>query len=727
MNRFAFHSTNLAIRAIYDISRARVNLLDTEKIPDGAIIFAVNHFTRIETIFLPINLQKLTGTPIWSLADSGLFKGFVGDFITEAGAVSTKHPDRDKLMVKSLLTGEANWVVFPEGRMVKTKKIFENGEFIIHADGGKHRPHTGAATLGLRTEFYRERLRTLKETNPEEYQCLLKMFEVTEEEVRFEHPTSIVPVNITYYPVRGRESVISRISGRFADNPSSRTVEELMTEGSMLLDGIDVDVRFGDPIKVRPYLKNPVVEWDIASNKHIDFNDPINCKSVLRQASTELMQTYMSAIYGMTLVNHDHIFSSLIMQHESDYIDPEDLKARAYVVANWLKRQEDVYIHPSLQDPQSHLLTDDRYDKFSNIIDLAVEKEIVHIDDDGMIVRNRDLLCNDGDFHSLRVMNPLMVMANEVEPLTEFMSFIRMVAKERREHINRRISGFLLQRSVHYFEKDYERFAIEGESKPMEIGQPYLLNGDQRRIGILLIHGYMAAPEEVKSLALYLQGLGYWVYAPRLRGHGTAPEDLAERSYMDWIVSVEEGYAIMRSMCDGIIIGGFSTGAGLSLDLAARVQGHPKVKGVFAVAPPMKLQDYSSRFVPAVDTWNSLMKRLRIESIRKEFVENSPENPHINYLRNPISGVREIDRLMDQVAPKLENITIPALIIQSAQDPVVNPKGSRKIFDRIASENKEYRLFNFPRHGILLHEGSEKVHRAVGQFVRDLTNGDQLL
>jgi esterase/lipase len=103
-----------------------------------------------------------------------------------------------------------------------------------------------------------------------------------------------------------------------------------------------------------------------------------------------------------------------------------------------------------------------------------------------------------------------------------------------------------------------------------------------------------------------------------------------------------------------------------------------------------------------------------------EFVENRPENPHINYLRNPIAGVREIERLMDDLEPRLAGIEIPALVVQSSNDPVVDPRGSEKIFKRIGSRDKKYVLFSMDRHGILLGQGSEQVHQVVFDFLRQL-------
>jgi esterase/lipase len=60
-------------------------------------------------------------------------------------------------------------------------------------------------------------------------------------------------------------------------------------------------------------------------------------------------------------------------------------------------------------------------------------------------------------------------------------------------------------------------------------------------------------------------------------------------------------------------------------------------------------------------------------------------------------------------------------VIQADGDPIVNPKGSRKVFELINSTDKEYLLFNFDRHGILLGKGAERVHRSIGDFVQSVT------
>lgn len=712
MNAFTFHSATFAIKRLFSLSKTKVRIHYDEPFPKGASIFVINHFTRLETIFLPYHLKNIVKVPVWSLADANLFKGGLGEFLNKAGALSTRNPDRDKVMVKSLLTGEYAWIIFPEGRMVKSKKTVENGEFLITSDEGKHKPHTGAATLALRTEFYRERIKRLLKTSPYEANRLLSLFNIQDVDSVLDCETFIIPVNITYYPIEPKVNALLSIVDRFVDGMTERMTEELMTEGSMLLSGVDVDIHFAKPININKYLDNSVIDRDLSTLDKINFDDPIDSKRIMKTSSKEIMNRYMTHIYNMTTINHDHILATLLKFIPFPRINEYDFKCRFYLAADIIC-SSGYFVHESLSENQISILTDDRYDKYKRFITIAEETGVVKIED-GYLIRDYTRYTENFDFHRIRIDNPVAVMANEIEPLRKIQSILLRLSLEPDFMIRRRMTSRLIEKLSKEYEKDYKTYKIEDESKGIDVGRPCLIEGDTRKIGVLLIHGYMAAPLELKALATFLSERGYWVYVPRLKGHGTSPEDLSNRSYMEWVEAVEEGYVILKSMCEKLIVGGFSTGAGLALDLTTRILD---VEAVVAVAPPLKLHDFSSRFVPAVDTWNQFMKKIRINAAKKEFVENHPENPHINYFRNPIASIRELDRLMVSIESKLKEITIPALVMQARLDPVVDPIGSRRIFDGIGSEIKEYFLLNHNRHGILLGEGADRVHRIIGDFI----------
>jgi esterase/lipase/1-acyl-sn-glycerol-3-phosphate acyltransferase len=716
MNPFAYRTTGLAIKTLAGLSKANIRIHGKENIPEGSVIFVVNHFTRIETLLLPYHIHKLGNIPVWSLADYQFFEGALGAFLEKVGAVSTKNPHRDLLIIKSLLTGEANWIIFPEGRMVKGKKIVEKGRFMISYAGGKHPPHTGAATLALRAEFYRQRLRILLNEFPDEAQRLMDRFRIDAIEPVLNNNTHIVPVNVTYYPLRAHENLLSKLATRWMDNVPDRMLDEIMTEGSMLMSGVDMDIRFGEPVEIKQFMGRSSIKRDISSRRSIGFDDPIPSKPVMRKSALKIMKRYMAAIYSMTTVNHDHLFASMLKMIPFKTFNAYDLRRRIFLAASDHLQETGVYLHEDLLLDQIHLLVDDAFNKFKDFINVAEKKGVLKKKGE-MLIKDRSKFISAFDFHRIRIDNPVAVMANEVEPLIPLQRRIRRYAWMPGFWMKKNIAGSFMKKAVEEFEQDYKNFYIDGETKEKDIGKPFLIKGTSRDIGVVLIHGYMAAPFEVKGLAEYLGRKGLWVYVPRLKGHGTSPEDLAIRSYTDWVASVERGYVVMGHLCKQVVVGGFSAGALLVMDLAARVQD---IKGVFAVCPSMRLQDFSSKFVPAVDVWNRVMKKVRLDGAKKEFVENQPENPHINYFRNPVSGLLELERLMDAVDDKLTDIRMPALVVQSLGDPVVRPSGSRRAFNRIGSEDKSYILFNFDRHGILLGKGSRRVYKAIWNFIEEL-------
>ncbi len=718
MNKFAFRTTGLLVKALYNLSKARFHLHDPENIPDGPIIFVVNHFTRLETFLFPYVVYTLTKKPVWSLASAELFRGAFGEYLEKVGALSNKAPNRDQLIVKTLLTDEANWIIFPEGRMVKNKKIIEKGKFIISYAGGKHPPHTGAATLALRTEFYRRRILGLAATDHAEALRLLELFQIEDKKDIEKQPVKIVPVNISYYPLRARENILSKMAVSLMRNIPERVIEEIMTEGSMLLSGVDIDIHFGVPIDIQSSIDMKPIRKDVYNQASFGFDDPIPSKKYLHRKALRIMNAYMSAIYGMTTVNHDHLFASVLRTMPRRRIGEMDLRRRVYLLANTELKKKTVYMHRSLEENQISLITDDRFRKFSDFIDLAVERGVV-TRDGRWLFKNVSRLSSGMDFNRIRIDNPIAVMANDVEPLADLQRLIKRISMLPGWWVRRRVADLLQKQDASEFERDYALFFQPGESKPKAVCAPFLLKNRSRNAGVLLIHGYMAAPAEVKALAGYLGRKGFWVYAVRLAGHGTVPEDLAQKTYPDWIRSVEVGYGIVSSHCRNVLVGGFSAGGGLALEIASRI---PSIAGVFAVGPPARLRNPFAKLVPGLDVLNKSLQKVKMGNLLKKFVENHAEHPDINYLRNPISGVHQLERLMEMLHDRLPLIGMPALVIQSQGDPVVDPLGSKELFEKIGSVEKEYRMVDSERHGILLGPGSEEVHRFIGGFCRHALN-----
>lgn len=713
MNRQAYLATGRMIAVVEGFSKLRVHLHGHEQIPEGSIIFVVNHFTRIETLLLPYHIYLLTGVPVWSLADASFFDGPLSGLLDLVGALSTRSPDRDRVMVKSLLTGEANWIIFPEGRMVKNKGQFRR-RFLLPSSG--ERPHSGAATLALRTEFYRQRLISLAGSAPEEVQRLKELFQISDLEPVAKGKTWIVPVNITYYPLRARENVLSRLAELFLKKVSLRLREEMLTEGSMLLSGVDIDIRFGEPLDPSSGLLFPEIQADIASSARIGFDDRLASLPAMRREATRLMERYMSSIYALTTVNHDHLFASLLRALPLKSIREDDFRRRVFLLATICLKMSGVNCHHSLETGQISLLTDDRYHKYRDFCLLALEKGVV-VKRDGKLVKDRSKFSAPFDMQLVRIDNPVGVIANEVVPLSFLQREVHLMAWLPGLLVRKQVAAILERQALDEFESDYRTFFKENESKEQGIGRPVLLKGRSRRLGVVLVHGFLSAPSEVSELASYLNGRGFWVYQVRLKGHGTSPDDLARRGPQDWVESVDLGYALMSALCDRVVVGGFSFGGGVALECASRVG---EVAAAFAVCPPQRLLDISSRFAPAVTVWNRVMDVFSYQWAKKEFVETLPERPHINYARLPVTGVRELGRFMKDLEPKLGQIAAPVLVLQSEGDPVVDPRGSRRLFEMLGSKKKQYLMFPLKRHGILAGPGSQEVHEAIAAFVEGI-------
>ncbi len=695
ISRLVFSLSKLGIKALERLFKASVRVYGAENIPDGVSILAVNHFTRLETLILPYQIYRLTGRPVMSLAHHGLFTGPLGSYLDGVGAVSTKDPNRDKIIIRSLLMGEHPWLIFPEGSMVKDKKIVESGKFLIYSATGTRRPpHTGAAALALRTEFYRRRLCHLRQTDPALLQQQLEVFDLSSPDQVSEQETFLVPVNVTYYPIRSQQNAIEKIASYVVRDLPERIVEELQTEGTMLLSGVDIDITFGKPLAISPLLKKRKIQQDILSQQPILPDGVLPSRPLMRRIASNLTRKVMASIYLNTTVNYDHLIAYILKYYPGQRLNLFDLAERLYLATETVAKLRNIRFHSGLLHDQCVRLCRRYHQILADFLEVAEKSGVIRME--GNTIHKKKLRMKPlFNFHTIRRDNPYQVILNEVEFLHPLTRKLRVVAEQPQWLLRWRLRRKFFRIAKQEFAADYKEHRREGESKPRRIGAPTLYRRFRAKTGVLLVHGYMAAPEEVRPLATYLHQHGYTVF--------------------DWLQSVERGYLVLANSCEDVVLGGFSVGAALALLAATNMLYN--VRAVFAINCAMRLRRRSARLAPAVVLWNKLADKLVKDDGRRHFVPNEPENPHINYFRNPISGVKELMELTDELSKRLDRVSVPALLIQSSDDPVVHPEGSKRIYEELGSQDKELIMFNSDRHGILRGDVSERVFARVLEFL----------
>jgi esterase/lipase len=545
-------------------------------------------------------------------------------------------------------------------------------------------------------------------------------FEPADAERIINKETYIVPVNITYYPVRARENAVSRLASRFFDNISTRFQEELEVEGLIVLGKVDIDINFGKPIPVKNYIAASTGMSKMLADNNPYLN-PEEFKKLVpfRKICVRMRYDYMNAIYGMTTVNHDHLMSYILTNYRQKSFSEDDFKKRIFLAIEHLRNIGLSNCHTSLYKKQFYLLTDDYHEKYENFIKEAVANNYIKRED-GIITKNSGRFRVQSDFHTIRKDNIIEVLRNEIEPLRDLTRAMDWQKFLPAFFVKWKIRNTFIKLDRDLFDKDYQQYYLPGESKPKNIGEPFFLKRFFSRKGIILVHGYMAAPEEIRPLADYLHKNGYNVYGVRMRGHGTAPEDLATRNWEKWYDSAGRAYIIMKNSVKTFSIAGFSMGGGIALLQAANKPG--RFASVISINAPLKLTSIASKFSPFIVAWNTLLTKINVDKWKMEFVENDPEYPQINYVRNPVRGGYELELLMRLVENRLNNVIDPALIIQASDDPVVDSVSGQEIFDKLGAKVKKLFMVNANHHGILRGKGADEVNAKVLEFLNESTS-----
>jgi pimeloyl-ACP methyl ester carboxylesterase/1-acyl-sn-glycerol-3-phosphate acyltransferase len=640
MNLRTYRTTGRIITAVRRLLDVELEVTGLENLSSRPTLFAANHFTRLETLLIPYVLYTYAERrTVNSLANPLVFRGLLGRYLEACGVMSTRHPRRNLTIVRDLMTGEHDWVIYPEGGIIKNKKTVRGKQLHLEHPRRQGPPHTGAAMLTLKAAMARRRYTTAVERSDTDHVSFYEdRYELNGVDTLAATPPVLVPMNITFYPLRPGRNPLSRAAHFLSKGIDPRLLEELQVEGAVLFRDCRISVHFAEPLEVEEYLDLPTsiarrVVGLVSRRPQGDLG--------LRRQAVRLTGACMRRLYASTEVNFDHLLCYALQARRSDRISVVDLRKALYLTAAALRRRDDVRVHKTLRNGIVALLTNDPHQPLEMAVDLACRQGVLRRDGDTYLI-DQDALHRDHDWHSVRLDNTVRVLANEVEPVRPAVQTISRAINLPSADLAAEIEQAVHEGDQVTFDRNYDTWFRPQVSKPMELGKPFFLPGTPGGTGVVLAHGYLACPEQMRPLAERLNAAGCSVYGVCLDGHGTSPEALTSATWRSWMTSVRKGFATVQQRSDTIVAGGFSLGGILALLLAGR---RPQdVSGVFAINPPFRIQHRLAFMIPTVDEIARATRLLRLGDGRFRRPGHVTETPDHNYEQDYICGVRELRR-----------------------------------------------------------------------------------
>lgn len=293
-------------------------------------------------------------------------------------------------------------------------------------------------------------------------------------------------------------------------------------------------------------------------------------------------------------------------------------------------------------------------------------------------------------------------------------------------HANTCWTEFKRDTELQMQEREHQYRALDRSFLQMtDLAKAYTQDGEKDEL-VILLHGFLANPNEIKTIADMVNRAGYPVYSGLIPGYGGTAKIANIFKKEEWI-SWSRGEIARAEKCfSKIHLIGFSTGATIFHDY---VSTHPEDKNIKSVV-------LISSFFQNKTIFDWILSIAKASGIKEaginwvfskipvadvQVIRNHPET----YLqRAPIKSMFEvIDLGKIQKHRELKNkITVPALGVVSEEDWIASPTKQKRILRRNFEDLEliTYRRPGHIPHQIMLSEVSavaDQVHELVMDFI----------
>jgi carboxylesterase len=234
-------------------------------------------------------------------------------------------------------------------------------------------------------------------------------------------------------------------------------------------------------------------------------------------------------------------------------------------------------------------------------------------------------------------------------------------------------------------------------------------NGENSKVGIVLVHGFTSTPSVMRPWGEFLNSHGFSVRVPLLPGHGTSIADLDNVNWQQWPAEIESHVNQLLVDCEKVFLCGFSMGAAASLHVASRYQS--QLTGLILVNPMIHRKNVwptavkiASRLIKSFGTAGSDIKRGDVIQWK--------------YDRTSMRAAHQLLRLLEETRPLLPRIKIPLMLFRSATDHTLPASNSEIILSEIGSSAKEQVVLHNSYHVAPLDHDQEIIFTESLRFIR---------
>ncbi|WP_377891942.1 alpha/beta hydrolase [Alkalihalobacillus sp. R86527] len=225
-------------------------------------------------------------------------------------------------------------------------------------------------------------------------------------------------------------------------------------------------------------------------------------------------------------------------------------------------------------------------------------------------------------------------------------------------------------------------------------------------VGCMLIHGFTGAPYEVEPLAGYLKEHTDWrISVPTLPGHGDG-ETLHGVTSEEWIETAEAKLIQLLEACDTVYLVGFSMGGVLAGYLATKY----KVDKLVLLSAAYK---YIHPFQMMKDIAHMVIDTSKGKLVQNELFVRYRKKMKVT----PFQASLQFRKLVRQLRPSFQQVTVPTLILQGKLDSMVPYKTAHTIYQTIGSVDKQMYVMDCSRHLICHGDDQGDVIQKVYQFL----------